>query len=111
MIGDNSAREARLHHEFREKAKEHAEAQGRADYWDEWKKIVFSEIVNQQQDMAISKAEHIARAHPEYRKALKNAIEWGTKANVLKAELKAIEMEFETWRTVESTRRAEMSLR
>ena len=34
-----------------------------------------------------------------------------TDANVAKAEWEAIQMKFESWRTLESTKRAEMNLR
>lgn len=98
----------RLAEEIRTKSKEYAEASGMADYWSEWKKIVFSEIVNQQGDMAISKAEHIARADPKYRDAVKKAIDYGTRANILKGEVRSLEIEWETWRTIEATRRSEM---
>ena len=75
-----------------------AQLDGEARMLEKFEKILLSELVNQANESSIAKAEHFARRHR-------------TDANVAKAEWEAIQMKFESWRTLESTKRAEMNLR
>lgn len=88
-----------------------AEKDGEADRLEEMKKIIFSELANQSEEKTAAKAEHWARCHERYRKAVDDAVKAKTTANIARAEVKAMEMKFERWRTMESTKRAEMTLR
>ena len=88
-----------------------AEKDGEADRLEETKKIIFSELFNQSDEKTAAKAEHWARCHERYRQAMNDAVKAKTAANIARAEVKAMEMKFERWRTMESTKRAEMSLR
>ena len=93
--------------QYRVKAQEWARTDGEARKLEKMEKIIFSEIVNQSEG-AISAREHAARANPAYKDASQAAIGARTRANLLKAELEGMEMAWETWRTLNATKRAEM---
>lgn len=95
---------------YRLKAVAWAEKDGEARLAERRRKRVFSEIVNQS-DGSIAQREHAARCHTHYRDIDMAAERLRTEANVLKAELDAMQLAFEYWRTRESTKRAEMTLR
>ena len=93
------------------KAVKAAELDGAARMLEEMKKILLSELVNQSEKSSISKAEHWARDQSQYREHIEKMVNARTAANVAKAEWEATQMRFEAWRTLESTKRAEMNLR
>ena len=95
--------------QYRIKAQEWAVADGEARKLEKMEKIVFSEIVNQSEG-SISSREHAARANAAYKQAVSDALGARTKANILKAELDGMEMAWQTWRTLNATRRAEMGV-
>ncbi len=91
------------------KAKEWAEADGEARMMEKMEKIILSEIVNRCEG-SVAKAEHEARASTRYKEHCTSMIQARTRATVLKAELQAMELAHERWRTVNATRRAEMKI-
>lgn len=90
-----------------------AKANGEADRAEGMLKVVFSEIVNHYtgEGLPIGKSEHLARTHDSYRQALSAAIKARTDANLARAKLDAGRAWFDAWRTLESTKRAEMGIR
>ena len=62
-------------------------------------------------DGSIEVRKATARDSKEHREADQRALEAETKANIAKAEGDGLQIRFEEWRTQQSTRRAEMTLR
>ena len=63
------------------------------------------------QKMGVEDAKMAAKADPRYSEACEKAIETRRQANRKLAELRGLEYAWETWRTKNATRRAEMGLR
>jgi hypothetical protein len=99
--------------EYRLLAVDAAKKRSAADKLEEHKKIVFAELVNQfrKTESAISGAEYKARASDAYKTIIEQYTGARTLANIALAELKSKEVMFEAWRTRESTKRAEMTMR
>ena len=88
-----------------------AQLDGEARMLEKFEKVLLSELVNQSNESSVAKAEHFARRHIKYKDHIEKMVEARTNANIAKAEWEAIQMKFESWRTLESTKRAEMNLR
>ncbi|MGI9489056.1 MAG: hypothetical protein ACR2RF_24860 [Geminicoccaceae bacterium] len=95
--------------QFRLKAEEWARFNGEADRLEHMRKIVLGELVNQIGG-PIGKAEHEAHAHGKYQLHIGYMTEARTRANIAKAQMEAMRMRFEGWRTKNATRRAEMKV-
>lgn len=95
--------------QFRLKAEEWARLNGEAEKLEHMRKIVLSELVNQRTG-AIGAREHEAQADPVYGVHIQKMTAARTTANIAKAQMEAMRMRFEAWRTVNATRRAEMKL-
>ena len=63
-----------------------------------------------EEGMPTSKAAELAKASDEYKQKLDEATTLLMDAEIILAKMKAIEMQFEYWRSTESTKRKEMSL-
>lgn len=74
---------------------------------EESKSAVFSQMVGQQGDMPVSRAEHNVRASNEWHDYLKQMVEQRTKANSAKVELKYLEMKYFERQSHEATARSE----
>lgn len=97
---------------YRLKAVEWAKLDGTASQLEEMKKIVLAEIKQQQLNIKSEAGkETAAYASPEYRRHIEAMVAARTKANICRGELKAMELGADLWRSKESTRRAEMTLR
>ena len=94
---------------YESKAGEWVTKDGEARRLEKLEKVIFSEIVNQAEG-PISKAEHAARGSEAYRKHVLEMVQARTDANAVKAELEGMDKKWETWRTLQATRRAEMKL-
>jgi hypothetical protein len=101
--------------ELEETAKQYAEAEAAKQYLMEFRKskkaLLMAEAERESPKLPIAAQERYAYSHPEYLElldGLKVAIE---KSVGLKHQLAVWQMRFETWRTQESTKRAEMNLR
>lgn len=97
---------------YRLLACEFAAKEGVANKLEEQKKIVFAELVNhyRETESAISAAEYRARADQRFKDLVQEMIAARTDANVAKADVKAMEIGFEYWRTTEASRRQEMKM-
>lgn len=94
---------------IRLKRTEWAKLDGAARRLEELKPVVEAELFNQAEGaMDARKAQ--ARAHPRYRQHIESMVEARTSANVLLAEVKGMETKWDTWRTQNATRRAEMKI-
>jgi hypothetical protein len=96
---------------YRLKAEAWAIADGEARRLEEMRKIVLSEIKSRSDKKTEAAKETAALASAEYRRCVMEGVEARTQANILKGEVKALELSLEIWRTRESTKRAEITLR
>lgn len=88
---------------------EWAKLDGEARYQEEMLKIKEAEIFNRSEGpMEARKMK--ARASQEYLSHIKSMTETRTKANIAFAEFRGLETKWETWRTLNATRRAEMKI-
>lgn len=101
--------------QLEETARQYARAESNRQYLMEFRKskkaMLMAEAERESPKLPIAAQERYAYSHPEYLElleGLKVAIE---QAVSLKHQLAVWQMKFETWRTQESTKRAEMNLR
>jgi len=96
--------------EFRIRGEQVAEAHGEAEMLEHRAKRIFAQIVIAS-DKSVARAEYEAAVDPRYCDAKEAAIEAKTKANKLRAQLNAMEVSYELFRTESATNRAQMNLR
>jgi hypothetical protein len=101
--------------QLEETARKYAESEASRQYLMEFRKskkaLLMAEAERENPKLPIAAQERYAYSHPEYLElldGLRVAIE---QAVSLKHQLSIWQMKFETWRTQESTKRAEMNLR
>ena len=99
-----------LHHRWTEKTKEWVHLDNDARRFEELRKSVFSEIVNRMEGKSIAEREHKAHATGQYMGHIKQMVQARTLANVAKAEADGMKLQWETWRTINATRRKEMGM-
>jgi hypothetical protein len=87
------------------------ELDGAARLLEDSSKTVFSQIMTEWENIPVNKAEHKSRQDQRYVDIRKEANEMRTQANLAKVRADYMKMRFEMYRTSESSRRAEMSLR
>lgn len=88
-------------------------AKARANALDEKRKRVRSTIYVQFRNLGKSQAdcEHLAIADSRYQDIVDECERANLEAEVLRAKAEAVRMQFEAWRTVESSTRAAMTLK
>jgi len=77
---------------------------------EETKSVVFSQLVNKQGDMPVSRAEHAVRSSDEWHEFITKMVEARTKANAAKVYLRYAEMKFFEWQSANANARAERRL-
>lgn len=95
---------------FRLSAVKWAEADGEARTKDAFRKRVFAQLVIAA-NTSVAAGENQARVDRRYEVAEADAINAETAANIAKAEMEAIKIKIEVWRTRMATQRAEMGLK
>jgi hypothetical protein len=90
-----------------------AQAKSDAERMDALRKRIFSQLVvaHTADGTSVNKAEHMARANERYVQAEDNALDAQTRANVSGAKAEGLRLKWETWRTRNATKRAEMNLK
>lgn len=78
---------------------------------DEMVKLVESELFNHAEGSSAEAKKHWVREQERYKKASLDAVRRRTTANLAFGERKKLEMAMDIWRTMESSKRAEMQLR
>ncbi len=99
-----------LHEQYRILGEDWARQDGVAGGLEDMTKVILSELVNNSSHSTLGRAEHDARGSLKYKNHLIQAREARTKANILRAHYKALDMKFEFWRSSNATKRAEMRL-
>ena len=87
-----------------------AENKSKAEEAEEYRKSLFSELVNQSNQDSVAKAEHWARGHDTYKAATQKMIAAKTAFNVANAKSEAMRIQWETYRTERSFEKAQMSM-
>ena len=95
---------------YRLKYEEWAKLDGYARKFEEMRPVLRAEIRQQSTEKTEAAKESYSHAHPKYREHIEKMVVARTKANICKAQVRAIEMQADIWRTKESSRRAEMGL-
>lgn len=90
---------------------EWARADEAARVAEEKTKIIEAELFNQAEGGSAEAKKQWVRSRQEYKKAVYAAIKERTTANLKLGERKKVEMSCDIWRTLESTKRAEMQLK
>ena len=88
-----------------------ARLDGVARNLEERKKIVLAEIHNQSTAKTEKAKEIEALVSPIYQQHIDQMTKARTEANICKASVEAMKMRSDHWRTAESSRRAEMSMK
>ena len=89
---------------------EYAKAEHAADMAEEWLKVVEAECFEREEGPQ-EQRKMAARSSNEYRRAVADKVSKKTAMRMQWAEVKAIELQIEVFRTLESSRRAEMGMR
>lgn len=103
---------AELREERRLLGVEWSKLDGEARRLDDMKGVILAECFNAHRRDAgsVKDAEMQAKADPRHVEAINKAAEARTAANIALSDTKAYELAFDYWRSVNSTRRAEMKL-
>ena len=109
--GSSSERLSDLPEQWRLASEKWVELDGAARLLEDSSKTVFSQIMTEWENIPVNKAEHKSRQDQRYVDIRKEANEMRTQANLAKVLADYMKMRFEMYRTSESSRRAEMSLR
>lgn len=96
--------------QFRIVAKQWVDADAGATLLEDTKSAVLSERMQALGDMAVSKAEAIVKASPEWRDHVTKTVEARKLSNRLKVQMEYLRMKFSEWQSHEATKRTEARL-
>lgn len=99
-----------LSEQYRIVAKKWVDADAAASLLEETKSSFLAQMMSDQGDMPVSRAEMNVKASEEWRDYIKSMVEARQKASLLKVQLEYIRMRFQEWNSVTATKRAEMKL-
>jgi hypothetical protein len=99
-----------LSEQFRLAAKEWVELDAAASMLEECKSAILSQMMADEGDIPVSRAEMNVRATQEWREYIGKMVKAREKANLAKVKLKWIDMRFTEQNSREATARAEMRL-
>ena len=101
---------APISEQFRIAAKEWVEADTAANLLEETKSAVLSQMMLEQGDIAVSRAEMQVKASPEWADHIAKMVKARESANFLKVRVEWLRMRFNEWQSAEASKRAEMRL-
>jgi hypothetical protein len=96
--------------EYRIIAKKWVDADSAATLREETKSAFYSQLMLEHADKPVNRAEIAVKASDEWQEYVANMVQARKEANLLKVQLKYIEMKFYEWQSYNATRRAEMKL-
>ena len=96
--------------EFRVVAKQWVDADAAASLLEDTKSAMFSQLVLGSADTSIARAEHTARASEAYREHIAKMTEARRAANLLKVQMKYIEMRYGEWQSRDANARKERQM-
>lgn len=101
---------APISEQFRLAAKEWVEADSAANILEETKSAILSQMMLQQGDIAVSRAEMQVKASTEWSDYVDKMVKAREAANLLKVKMEWLRMRFNEWQSAEASKRAEMRL-
>jgi hypothetical protein len=109
-------REQPLSEQFRLVAKKWVDAEASANILEDTKSCVLAEMIAKHQlkfekELAHNRAENDVKASPEWHQHVIKICEARRDANLLKMQIKYIDMRYGEWQSANATNRAEMKLR
>lgn len=96
--------------EYRVIAKKWVDADSAATLREEIKSAFFSQLMLEHKDIPVNRAEIAVKASQEWIEYVAEMVKTRKEANLLKVQLKYIEMKYHEWQSYNATRRAEMKL-
>lgn len=97
--------------EFEALGKEWAEAKAQYEYLDEFRKAKIAILMKQSGENTAAAQEREALASRDFQEFLKGLQVANERMLALGMKIKALEMRFEHWRSIQATRRAEIQFR
>lgn len=108
LTREMSEAERPISEEFRIVAKQWVDADAAASMLEDTKSALLSKLVLENSiDTSISRAEHLARSSDDMREHITKTNEARAKANLLKVQMRYIEMRFNEWQSGEANQRKE----
>ena len=95
---------------YRVVAKQWVDADAAASLLEDTKQPIFSQLVLASTDTSIARAEHTARASLAYREHVEKINEARKRANLLKVQMRYLEMRFSEWQAGDANQRAERKM-
>lgn len=95
---------------FRVVAKQWVDADAAASLLEDTKQPLFSQLVLASTDTSIARAEHTARASAAYKEHVEKITDARRKANLLKVQMRYLEMRFSEWQSGDANQRAERKM-
>lgn len=96
--------------EYRVIAKKWVDADSAATLREETKSAFYSQLMLEHKDIPVNRAEIAVKASEAWQEYVAEMVQARKDANLLKVQLKYIEMKFYEWQSYNATRRAEMKL-
>jgi hypothetical protein len=96
--------------QYRIVAKKWVDADSAATLREETKSAFYSQLMLEHTDKPVNRAEIAVKASDEWQDFVASMVEARKEANLLKVQLKYIEMKFYEWQSYNATKRAEMKL-
>lgn len=96
--------------QYRIIAKKWVDADSAATLREETKSAFYSQLMLDHTDKPVNRAEIAVKASDEWQDFVASMVEARKEANLLKVQLKYIEMKFYEWQSYNATKRAEMKL-
>ena len=109
-VQDMAPAERPISEQFRVVAKQWVDADAAASLLEDTRQSVFSQLVLNSTDTSIARAEHTARASAPYREHIELQTEARRHANLLKVQMRFIEMKFSEWTSADANARREMQM-
>lgn len=96
--------------EYRIIAKKWVDADSAASLREETKSAFYSQLMLEHANMPVNRAEITVKASAQWQEFVADMVQARKDANLLKVQLKYIEMKFYEWQSHNATKRAEMKL-
>jgi hypothetical protein len=96
--------------QFRIVAKQWVDADAAADILEELKSATLSQLISDQGDMPVNRAEANVKSGNEWQAYIRNMVDARQRANKLKVQMEYLRMKFSEWQSHEATKRTEARL-
>jgi hypothetical protein len=107
QAADMPEHERPISEQFRLVAKKWVDAHAAANLLEETKTAVLSRLMMQHQDVALNRAEMMVKAGAEWAEHIEKMVEARKVADLLRVQMKYIEMRFSEWQSADANQRKE----